>query len=117
MDEKQLEELYEKLVFHLLQKNECGEDEEKIWLENSKSYLQNALKFSKEKHDQLFNRVISREAPRLVLNVNVVEASYLKPQGLFVKSVLIELLDVARCFIRSQWTSRSFCNALSKKIS
>lgn len=76
-----MEELYEKLIFQLSYSVGCTENEEEVQLENVYSYLQNALKISAEKHEELLEKTKTKEAPELILNVELIEGTDMNPKS------------------------------------
>lgn len=78
-----MEELYEEVLFELLHNVGCMENEEEVQLENVYSYLQDAFKFSIDKHEELLEKAKTKEAPELRLNIEVMEGKDLNSKGWF----------------------------------
>ncbi|XP_071447692.1 protein unc-13 homolog 4B isoform X2 [Hetaerina americana] len=72
-----LEELYSEILYEIIHMIGDDSEEEK---EELYGYLREAFKFSEEKHCSLLETARSKEAPDIVLNVEVVEAKELKPK-------------------------------------
>ncbi|XP_046385161.1 protein unc-13 homolog 4B isoform X2 [Ischnura elegans] len=72
-----LEELYSEVLYEILHMIGDGTEEER---EELYSYLREAFKFDEEKHNSLLEAARAKEAPDIVLNVEVIEAKELKPK-------------------------------------
>lgn len=76
-----MEELYEEVLYELLHSVGTMESEQDIQQEAIFSYLQDAFKFSIDKHEELLEKARTKEAPELRLNIEIIEAKDLNSKG------------------------------------
>lgn len=80
----QIEELYEEILFEIIH-NVGYCDDGNINQDSLFIYVQDAFKFSEEKHAELLEKSTTKEAPEIRLNIEVIEAKDLNskdPNGL-----------------------------------
>ncbi|XP_046996115.1 protein unc-13 homolog 4B isoform X1 [Schistocerca americana] len=73
-----IEELYSEILYELL--HTVGSDVTSDERDALLSYLQEAFKLDNERHSNLLERAQSKEAPNILLNVEVIEAKDLAPK-------------------------------------
>lgn len=96
---KQTEELYEEILYNILHNVGCDADNETCPAALF-SYIQEAFKIPSARHDELLQSAEAKQAPEMLLNVEVIEAKELlakDPNGLSDPFVTIYMESKSTC--------------------
>lgn len=81
----QIEELYSEILYEILHNVGCDVESNEEQSDIIR-YLQQAFHLEDEKHEALLEAVRAKEAPNILLNVEVIEAKELRPKDANGKS-------------------------------